>query len=300
MIVQRLLREPLLHFLALGALLFVLYGWINGGALQPPDEVVIDQARADAIVSQFQRVWQREPDPAELKGLVDTWVHDEILYREGLAAGMERGDDVVRRRIVQKMTFLNEGMAADVPTEPELRAWLMAHPDDYRAPPRYTLRQVYFDPQKHGASLERDIAQARASLQRDPGARVGDTAMLPSALSDASAEEVARTFGQPFAQSLASIPDGRWSGPVTSGFGVHLVRIDSRTPARVPALAEVRRDVERDLLRERTRKANEAFYDALRKRYTVRIEADLDGRAPAQARPSAGATASGAQSLGAQ
>jgi hypothetical protein len=283
---QRLLREPLLHFLVLGALLFVLYGWINRHAMQAPDAVVVDQARVDALAARFQRLWQREPSPVELRGMVDQWVREEILYREGVAVGMERDDDVVRRRVVQKLTFLNEGIAVEVPTEAELQAWLRAHPDDYRLAPRYAFRQVYFDPTRHGDSLARDIAQAQASLQRDAHANVGDVAMLPSTLRDTAADEVARTFGSQFAQSLASIPDGRWSDPVASDYGVHLVWIDSRTPARMPALAQVRRDVERDLLADRKRNANEALYDALRKRYTVKIDADLRetaGRSPAAA-----------------
>lgn len=292
--VRRLLREPLLHFLALGALLFVLYGWLDRDALQAPDEVVVDQARVDALAARFQRVWQREPRPDELRGLVDQWVRDEILYREGVAAGMERDDEVVRRRVVQKMAFLNEGMTVAVPTEAELQAWLRAHPDDYRRAPRYAFRQVYFDPARHGHSLARDVALAQATLQRDAGADVGDVGMLPSTLRDAAADDVNRTFGSQFAQSLPSIPDRRWSDPVASDFGVHLVWIDSRTPARMPALAEVRRDVERDLLAERTRKAGEAFYDTLRKRYTVKVEAGLGGTA-GRADASVHAVATGAR-----
>nr|WP_231734560.1 peptidylprolyl isomerase [Lysobacter gilvus] len=280
---QRLLREPLLHFLVLGALLFAVYGWMQRDALQAPDEVVVDQARVDALSARFHRLWQREPSPDELRGIVDAWVREEILYREGVAVGMERDDDVVRRRVVQKLTYLNEGMAVEVPTQAELQAWLHAHPDDYRLAPRYAFRQVYFDPTQHGDALARDIAQAQASLQRDANANVGDVAMLPQTMRDAAADEVSRTFGAQFAQSLPAIPDGRWSDPIASDYGVHLVWIDARTPARMPALAQVRRDVERDLLADRTKKANEAFYDTLRKRYTVKVDADLGGTAESHA-----------------
>ena len=295
---HRLLREPLLHFLLLGALLFVLYGWLNRGALQAPDEVVVDQARVDGLVTQFERVWQRPPTQTELQGLVDHWVREEIIYREGVAAGMERDDEVVRRRVVQKMAFLTDGMAADVPTEADLQDWLRQHPDAYRVAPIYTLQQVYFDPARHGDQLDRTIATATAALQRNPQARVGDPTMLPARLDQTSADQVARTFGERFADALAALPDGRWSGPVVSGFGVHLVRIHSRTPGRVPTLAEVRKEVERDLLNARSRQASEEFYKALRKRYTVKVEADLrragNGSA-ATSRPGDAATAANAQ-----
>ena len=273
---HRLLREPLLHFLILGALLFALYGWLNRNALQSPDEVVVDQARVEALATQFERAWQRPPTRAELQGLVDHWAREEIIYREGLAAGMERDDDVVRRRVVQKMSFLTDGMAADVPSEADLQAWLQGHEDDYRVAATYTLDQVYFDPRRHGDTLDRVVARAAEALERDPKAKVGDPTLLPAMLDRASADEVARTFGRRFADALASLPDGRWSGPVASGFGVHLVRIQTRIPGRVPQLAEVRAAVERDLLNARSREASEAFYQELRKRYTIRMEANLD------------------------
>jgi hypothetical protein len=272
---QRLLREPLLHFLLLGALLFAIYAAVNRNALRSPETVVVNQARAEALAGQFQRIWQRAPTRDELQGLIDQWVREEIVYREGLTAGMDRDDEVVRRRVVQKMTFITEGMSADVPGEAEMETWLRTHPDSYRIPPRYTLQQVYFDPRQHSDGLGRSIKTAAAAHKRGE-TNVGDPTLLPASLTDAGTDEVARTFGEKFAAALAQLPDGRWSGPVVSGFGVHLVRIDARTPERVPALAEVRPAVERDLINARSRQANEDFYKALRKRYTVKLEAKLD------------------------
>jgi hypothetical protein len=295
---HRLFREPLLHFLVLGALLFALYGGVNRNGLQAPGEVVVDQARVQALAMQFERVWQRSPTRTELQGLIDQWVREEIIYREGVATGMERDDEVVRRRVVQKMAFVTDGMAADVPSDADLEDWLRRHADDYRIAPGYTLQQVYFDPRRHGEQLDSDIAAATSALQRDPQARVGDPTMLPTTLNQTSADEVTRAFGQRFSDALAPLPDGRWAGPVVSGFGVHLVRIDARTSARVPTLAEVRPAVERDLLNARSSQASEDFYRALRKRYTVKIEADLDsigGGSSAASRPGSAATAASTQ-----
>ncbi len=295
---RRILREPLLHFLVLGALLFALYGWINRDALQAPDEVVVDRARVQALAAQFERVWQRAPTTEELRGLVDHWVREEIIYREGVAAGMEREDDVVRRRVVQKMTFMTDGMAADVPSEAELQAWLDEHADRYRLPSRYRLRQVYFDPARRGDRLDRDIEAALLALQRDPQAKAGHPTLLPATLDDASTDDLARTFGQRFADALAPLPEGRWVGPVVSGFGLHLVRIDSRTPGRPAHLSEVRGGVERDLLGARSRAAADEFYRALRERYTVKMDVDLtryNARAPPTPGRSNGTNAAGAQ-----
>ena len=271
---MRLVREPLLHFLLLGLLLFAIYGALHGGAPRSSHEVLVDQARVAALASQFHRVWQRSPAPPELQSLIDNWVREEIIYREGLAAGIDRDDEVVRRRVVQKMLFEADVMAADIPTEADLEDWLRKHPDGYRIAPSCTLHQVYFDPHRHGNELEHLTGVALTALERDPRAHVGDTSMLPATLVDASPADIARVFGEAFAAALSQLPSGRWTGPVASGFGVHLVRIDGRTPARAPTLAEVRKAVERDLLNARTQDAMDEFYRTLSKRYTVKIEVD--------------------------
>ncbi|MGO4550689.1 peptidyl-prolyl cis-trans isomerase [Lysobacter sp. 2RAF19] len=273
--IARLLREPLLHFLAIGALLFGVNALVNGHAATDPSAIVVDQAQADALAVRFERTWQRPPTEEELRQSIQAWVEDEMLYREGLSAGLDREDEVVRRRVAQRMASLNEGMAAAVPQDAELQAWLRTHPAAYRIAPRYTLQQVYFDPRRHGARLNDDVQAARALLSRDDDASPGDATLLPSAVDAMAEEDFAALFGSAFVHALGRAPLGEWSGPIASGYGVHLVRVQARTPARVPALAEVRDDVERDWLRERTQRADRAYLAALRKHYTVDIDADL-------------------------
>jgi hypothetical protein len=268
---RRILREPLLHFFVLGALLFGLYGWLHGGVLDAPDEIVVSRAQVETLQAQFQRVWQRPPTPEELDGLVESWVREEIYYREGLAMGLDRDDPVVRRRVGQKIEFLAEGAGPSAPTESELQAWLDAHPDAYAIPAVYTLRQVYFDPQRHGDRLDGDIAAGRHALERGQSFD-GDPTMLPSGLDQAPAYDVARDFGPEFESALRTLPVGGWQGPVRSGFGWHLVEIAARDGGRPARLDEVRAAVERDLLHARTEEASKTFYDKLRANYVVRIE----------------------------
>jgi hypothetical protein len=268
----RILREPLLHFLLLGALLFWLYGALNRGALDAPREIVVDRAQVEAIAAQFQRSWQRPPTAQELQGLIDRWVRDEVYYREGLAQRLDRDDPLVRRRVVQKLTAMADAQTTAEVGEAELQAWLAAHPDDYRMEPRYALRQVFFDPARRGQRLHADVATARAALARDSRAAFGDATMLPDTLDAAPASDVERVFGRDFAAAVAALPVGGWQGPIASGYGVHLVELRSREPGRVPALAEVRVAVERDLLRARADESGEALYQSLRQRYAVRIE----------------------------
>jgi hypothetical protein len=266
-----LCREPLLHFVVLGALLFGLYGWLHRGR-GAPQEIVVSSSQVDSLRAQFERLWQRPPTPDELTGLVDAWVRDEVLYREGQAMGLDRDDPVIRRRVAQKVDFLAEGSTPPQPTDAELEAWLDSHSDAYRVEGRYSLRQVYFDPSRHRDRLDMEVAAAKRALGAG-GAASGDATMLPSTLEAATSTDVARVFGTEFAEALHKLPVGHWSGPVRSGFGVHLVLVSAVEPSRRATLDEARTAVERDLLHDRTEKGKAAFYDSLLAKYKVRVEA---------------------------
>lgn len=275
---RKLVREPLLHFLLLGALLFVLYGWVNGGRSTTTQEIVVTQGHLENLRAQFARAWQRQPSDAELEGLIEQWVRDEVFYREGQALGLDRNDPVVRRRVAQKLEFIADGENAAAPTDAELQAWLDTHRDKYAKEASYTLRQLYFDPARHGAKLDADIVAAQAALA---GGRVvaGDSTMLPATLDAAPTFEVTRIFGREFAEALKALPVGEWAGPLRSGFGLHLVKVERREDGRAATLAEAREGVERDLLRERSLQAKEDLYKKLRANYSVRIDA---GKTPAK------------------
>lgn len=269
--IGKLLREPLLHFFVLGAVLFAMYSWLHRGQIEAPGEIFVSRAQVSSLQAQFERVWQRPANPAELQHLVDNWVREEIFYREGLAMGLDRDDPVVRRRVGQKIQFIIEGAAPTSPTTAELQAWLDAHRADYRTEPRYSLRQVYFDPRRHGANLERDIASARRALEGGSN-NVGDATLLPLEMQDASQSEVEREFGAEFVAGLKSLAPGTWQGPSRSTFGVHLVRVDARNDGQALSLEQVRAEVERDLLQARAEESSRKIYDRLRANYRVRVE----------------------------
>lgn len=268
---KRLVREPLLHFLVLGALLFVLYGWLNRNGFDSPNEIVVTNGQVETLRQQFERVWQRQPTAVELQGLVNNWVRDEIFYREGVAMGLDRDDPIVRRRIGQKVQFIADAAAPQSPTEEELQRWLDDHSDKYRIEARYSLQQIYFNPQQHGKRLELLIEDARGRLAEGRSVS-GDVTMLPTMLTQQSASEVARVFGSEFEQGLRSMSAGTWQGPVRSGFGFHLVRLTDREESRRASLAEVREAVERDVQQAQLAAASEYYYRGLRANYSVRIE----------------------------
>jgi len=272
-LIRRLLREPLLHFLLLGALLFLAYGWLNRAGLAAPDEIVVSQSQVEGLVMQFERVWQRSPTADERQALIDSWVRDEVFYREALAMGLEQDDPVVRRRLSQKVQFiLDTGSESAAPTDAELQAWLDAHADRYRVEPTYSLRQVYFDPARHGDGIAAALAKGQRALTSG-NVSVGDPTMLPAELAGRAAD-VERQFGAEFEQALRTLPVGGWQGPVRSAFGLHLVELTARTDAREASLAEARPEVARDLMEARTESAQKALYENLRAKYEIRIEAE--------------------------
>ena len=275
---KRLLREPLFHFLLLGAGLFLLYGWLQGGLPGAPDEIVVSRAQVQGLQLQFERAWQRPPTEQELQGLIDNWVREEILYREGLAMGLDRDDPIVRRRIGQKVEFIVDGMTPEAPTVEELQAWLDAHPDRYALAALHSFRQVYFDPSRHGERLEADVAEALKRLRAGKSV-AGDATLLPQTLDAAHRLDVERNFGSDFATAIESLPVGGWQGPLRSEFGLHLVEVTARVPGRKPTLEEARVAVERDLLHARTEEASDAYYQRLRANYEVQIESSAEATA---------------------
>lgn len=269
-----LLREPLLHFFVLGALLFAAYGVIAGGG-ESPGEIVVTRAQIENLAAVFERTWQRAPNEQELGALIEGWVREEVLYREGLALGLDRDDPVIRNRVRLKLEFIGEEAEAAEPDQASLQAWLDAHAGDYARQPAFSFTQVFFDPARRAASLESDLARALAALRSGDGAAagLGDATLLPPEQSDATPAEIASVFGADFAAALAEVAPGNWQGPLRSPFGLHLVRVAQRREGGAPVLAEVREQVARDWSAARAREAKGSFYQGLRARYQVKIEA---------------------------
>ena len=269
---RRLLAEPLVHFLGIGLLLFVLHAWVAPADTRD-HRIVVSRAILADLEAQHERLAGRPPTAAELGQLVDTWVADEILYREGVGMGLDRDDVVVKRRVRQKYELIAEEEASAAPTETELEAYLKANPDRFTAPPLVSFTQVVVPPEGGDAAIAARITAMKAALAG--GARpetVGRGTLLPLRSKDMTLDRVAAEFGGGFAGALAGLPAGRWEGPVLSTFGLHLVRIDARTAAGMPPLADVRAAVEREWENERRVRGREARLSSLRERYDVKVE----------------------------
>ncbi len=270
-------REPLVHFLLLGALLFALDAWLRPPAATPGGgEIVVSAARVRNIVQTFARTWQRPPTREELEAQVESFVREEVMVREALALGLDRDDVIIRRRLQQKVEFVSEQGAAMVrPTDDELRAYLQAHPDAFAVEPRVTFAQVYLDPSRR-ADAAAEARRLLGVLNR-PGGKaepeaLGDRLLMLAPRYEATSQtEVARLFGGEFAAALPKQPQGVWVGPLASGYGLHLVRIDGIEAGGTPALKDVRAQVEREWTNARRQELSKALYDKLRAKYTVTI-----------------------------
>jgi parvulin-like peptidyl-prolyl isomerase len=289
-VLKRLLREPLVHFLLLGALLFGVSTWQDGGgAGAGSDRIVITAGVVEHLAAGFSRTWQRPPSDIELKGLIDEHVKQEIAAREALALGLDRDDVVIQRRLRQKLEFLLvDDAAAAPPTDAELKAWLERHPEAFRTEPQVSFRQVLLRTDRRGASAQADAARLLSRL-RSAGseldtAQLGDASMLPADLPMQPLRDVSNAFGSDFADALLKVEPGQWSGPVASGFGLHLVLVRQRSDGAAADLATVRPLVEREVLAERRKGALQALYDRLLAKYSVRIDSPNSPPAAGDAR----------------
>ena len=271
-----LLREPLLHFLVLGAALFGLFSMVGKKDAEAPAKIVVSASRVATLADGFARTWRRPPTEQELQGLVEDYIRDEIFYREGRAAGLDRDDVVIRRRVRQKMEFLAEDMAAAEPSDEQLAAYLASNPERFRTEDRLTFHQVFLSATRRGSALDGDARQIAETLARTSApvdtATIGDPFLLGEEFREMSQSDVARTFGEGFAKQLSAVEPGRWQGPIPSSFGVHFVFVDERAKGSLPPLDAVREAVQREWLNARRIEAEQKLYRTLRDRYQIVVE----------------------------
>ena len=273
---SHLVREPLVHFLLLGALLFGYFEF--GGRDTGPDSkrIVVSSAQIEHLAAGFTRTWQRPPTVAELKGLVDDYVREEIAVREARAMGLDQDDTVIRRRLRQKLEFVTQDVIDAAPaTVEELERWHREHIEDYTREAQVAFEQVFIDRDRRGSAATHYAERLLEQLRAEPEAaasELGDPTMLPAAMPLSARSEIARNFGEEFAEELMAMEVGRWAGPVSSGFGLHLVRISDTAAAQPLDFAAVAPLVERDCLAARRKQQMDAFYERLLSDYRVLID----------------------------
>lgn len=266
-----LAREPLVHFALAGGGLFFLHSAV---ARPSREQIVITAAFVDALRAEQKERTGQAQGRDEIRGQVDRFVTEELLYREALALGLDQGDVIVRRRLVQKMELLAQGRVPE-PSEVDLSSYLAEHADRYRLPDLVSFRHVLVSRDRHGDTAPQK-AQELLSLLRegaDP-ATLGDPFVLGSTFSGRSKQALQSTFGGTFAEGVLAAPKSVWSGPVASAYGLHLILVTARESGGAPALGQVRARVREDFLAERRKAAIDEEVKRLRGKYTITLEGD--------------------------
>ena len=263
---MRYLKDPLVLFLAFGLIIFFAER-LFAGDTDGDNVIEVTPGQQARIFDQWQAQMGRPPTEQEASGLLEQWIREEIFYREARKLGLDDNDTIIRRRLAQKLTFLNEDLAnAEAPSDAELGEFFQANLDDYLIPERFSFEHRYF------SSDRRQNAQADARAALDIPENTGDPFILQKSYADRSAREIGDLFGRDFAEALAGLDRTQpelWQGPVQSAYGWHLIRLIDAEESREPLMSEVLDAVQRDYLQKRRRTANETFYEALKSRYQI-------------------------------
>ncbi|MGB5658392.1 MAG: peptidylprolyl isomerase, partial [Thermoanaerobaculia bacterium] len=237
-------------------------------------EIVISSQQVELLASMWEKQWRRPPTPQELEGLIQSFIREEVLYREALAMGLDRDDMVVRRRLAQKIEFLAQDLATQgEPGDAESRTFFEENAEDFEVPATLTFTHVYLNLDQRGEDVFDDADEVLADLRAgaDP-TQEGDRFMLQSHYADLTQQGVARNFGNQFAEAIFELVPGNWEGPVQSGYGIHVVRIEGRQEAYLPPFEEVRPRVRDEFLSTRRREVDKLFFERLREDYEIVIE----------------------------
>jgi hypothetical protein len=271
-VLKRLLREPLLHFLLLGGLMFVVFGRGTSEIGSADRQIMVSGADIDRLAAALSRTWHRPPDPNELQAQIQDYIREEVLYRAALQLGLDKDDSIIRRRLRQKMEFLFEDTVSP-PQEAELRTYFQSHIDKFRTAPLISFRQVFVSTRR-GNAADADARRILANLVIDAprAADEADPLLLGDTFSRTPLDRIAALFGDDFSRGLAHAPPAHWVGPLRSAYGLHLVLVTAVDPAATPPFEQVRAAVEREWFAERRSAAQAVQYRAVLARYKVTVQ----------------------------
>ena len=268
--ISRIVKEPLVHFLLIGGLIFAAYSIFDDRPTTPTSQqIIITQADLTVLSAQFESVWKRKPQPQELNSMIEETIRDRVLVNAALDLGMDQGDTVINRRLRQKMEFFAASIAEAIePEDGELEVYYQANHQNYQTPPQFALEQFYLGDR----ATPNTVASALAALKNgtDPE-QFRQPSLLPEQVEMTSMRVLDSTFGTGFAESLDSLSIGEWSGPVKSGYGLHLVRLTGKSPATLPALEQIADKVFPDWQNSKRQEVQDQYYQSLRQGYEVTL-----------------------------
>jgi peptidyl-prolyl cis-trans isomerase C len=276
---KKIVREPLVHFLLLGAGIYALYGLVADNQNTDDQRVVsISAGEVQTLADQWARVWSRPPTDEELAGVIRGLVREQILYREAIAMGLDNGDVVIERRLAQRVELLARSLITPAePTDEDLQSWYGDNPEAFKQPDLYSITQIFFNPDSR---QEKTLSDAEALLDRLAAidgvpadfADYGDSLMLQNHYENRSAQELTKLFGAGFVEQVVDLQPGVWHGPILSGYGAHLVLVNDVHLSPPPPFSEVRAELEEQWMGEQIDELSERFLNELISRYEVDVE----------------------------
>lgn len=265
-LLARVLREPLVHFLLIGAAVFGLYSLVTPPAAPAGSEIIVTADDAGRMKAQFRATWNRDPTAAEFNGLLDNFIREEIYYREAKLLGLDQNDQVIRLRLRQKVEYLlSQTWSAAAPTDSQLRAHYELSRNKYAAPSTISFEQVFL-----GDPSQEDIERVRTALKTGADAStLGTASLLPGKMPPSHQAGIDSTFGKGFFALVSAAPSGEWTGPVKSSYGQHMIRVIDLTRSETLPFEQVRQFVETDWRTAEGDKAKEDAYQAMKAQYRI-------------------------------
>ena len=275
---KRLAREPLVHFVLIGAAIYAVYGFSTEEEADDLDRVItVSPGEIQSLKDRWLKQWHRSPTDDEIAGLIRNHVRTQALYREALAMGLDDGDQVIQRRLAQKVEYLVESMLAPPePSNEELQAWFEQNGSRFEQPDRYSISHVYFNPDKRGDTTLDDaevaLRQLHNGAELEDVELLGDRFLLDSDYQNMTESELRRLFGSGFVDHVVTLEPGIWHGPVLSGYGTHLVIVRNVIRVPPPGLDDVRPMAKAAWMNEKGEELTEVFIENLTSRYEVVVE----------------------------
>ncbi len=275
---KKLLKEPFFHFIAIGIVLFLLYGLVNEKT-DSKNTIIINDFDVSSIISKWEMQWKRPPTEKELQNLINLNIKQEIFYQEALKMNLDHNDEIIKRRLAQKMKFLSNDIAALIePTDEDLKEYYKEHADKYLSPPSYSLYQITFSPDKRNDNYK----DAVETLKQFPNATFdemknwGDPLPFNYYFDDVNANELGLQLGSKFSEGMKEVAIKQWAGPVKSGFGYHLVYVVEKVAPALPDFELIKSKIIRDYEYDYQIEINEAIYQEFKKKYNIEIDIKSD------------------------
>lgn len=268
---KKIFNEPLVHFALLGIFLFFLFKWVSDD--DTDRRIVVDQYDLNEIIAKWNLQWSRDPTEEELKGLLDNYIKQEIYYREALAMRLDHNDEVVKRRMAQKIQFLTQDVSSQVePTQEQLKNFLEDNAERYIKEKEVSFKHKYFSPDK------RSNADSDALLALGQDNPIGDHPPMPSEYNQATMSKIRADFGQAFSDEISKLNvSNSWQGPIKSGYGVHIIKIDQVTESRPYEYEEIKIELQNDYQYEFQLTMNEELLNSLLEKYQIILEFEEQG-----------------------